>query len=402
LAWSYSIDVSTEPPCEPTFAGDDAPFPAAPVIVIVSGREAILAYARMLEEFAAINGQLAAMHGLKLTLHHEYAVRKTPHLVCLVSQHHCTQLLSIETMLGCVLFFEYRIGFWNTGMIATGDSSGVRTVFGAAGHRARIAALAASALLRRARIVLVSFKQDPSGIAGITFPETISGSWALQVREVRDHLVLQRSFDSTLATLGKRTRTHLRYYRKRLAEEMPYDFIPNAPDYIHHRELDQLNSSSLEPVSSKTFDLQYRTAAELPGGFVCGLRAKDGRWLSLAGGWRQNTTTIVQWQVNAAGFEKFSLGTAFRAILIEQEISLGITRLCFFGSTSHPMHHSFPHEHVADLVLRRRSLLATTMVRCTPIVVERVHSVASRGNFLADVLRNRGLKWFPFSIPPKD
>jgi hypothetical protein len=70
------------------------------------------------------------------------------------------------------------------------------------------------------------------------------------------------------------------------------------------------------------------------------------------------TTTIIQWQTNAAGFERFSLGTAFRSFIIEYEVALATTQLCFYCGTSHSMHHAFPAAHVVDLILRRRSLFA--------------------------------------------
>jgi len=396
LTYSNSIDVCPTPPqCESALAQKAAL--AAADTLILRGRESILAHARMLEDFARTTGQFAAMHGLQFTLDQEYAARKSPGLVCFVKRHGSAIPLSLETLIGCVLFFEYRIGSWNTGLIATGDSSGIRTVFGTPGHHANIAALAASVLLRSAHIVLVTFRQDKDPLSKISFPSGLSGLWTTQTREVRDHLPLRHSYDATLATLGKRTRTHLRYYRRYLEKQIPCDFVPDAPAFILPQELVALNASSLEPMPPEKFDLQYRAATQQPGGFVCGLRARDGRWLSLAGGWRQQTTTLIQWQTNAAGFEKFSLGTALRSFIIEYEITLATTRLCFYGGTSHSMHHAFPAEHVVDLVLRRRSLLAFLVASQTPIAAERSRALTERGNFLVEALRNRNLEWLPLS-----
>jgi hypothetical protein len=363
-------------------------------VLVLSGSAAILAQARLLEEFAGRTGQFAAMHGLHFTLHHEYAARKTPHLVCLVSQNTPADPISLENLLGCVLLFEYRAASRGTGMMATGDRTGIRTVFGAAEHRTRIATIAAAAMLRRrAHIVLVSYKQQDDSLSSVAFPSGVKALWAAQTREIRDYLPLLRSFDETLATIGKRTRTHLRYYRRRLQEEIECDFIPDVRHTLDPNHLADLNASSLDPIAPTIFHQQYTAAAELPGGFVCGLRTRDGRWMSLAGGWRQQTTCLIQWQMNAKGFEKFSLGTAFRAFLIEHEIAQGTTRLCFHGGTSHPMHHSFPAEYVVDLVLRRSSPLTSLVVGLTPTLAEKTNSLAERGNFLADVLRKRDLTW---------
>jgi hypothetical protein len=399
LTYSNFPDACATPPRDESALAQNATLAAADTLIL-RGRESIRAHARMLEDFARATGQFAAMHGLQFTLDQEYAARKSPGLVCFVKRHGPAIPLSLETLIGCVLFFEYRIGSWNTGLIATGDSSGIRTVFGAPGNRGRIAALAASVLLRSAHIVLVTFRQDKDPLSKISFPPGLSGLWTAQIREVHDHLPLRHSYDATLATLGKRTRTHLRYYRRYLEKRIPCDFVPDAPSVILPRELVTLNASSLEPMPPEKFDLQYRAATQLPGGFVYGLRARDGRWLSLAGGWRQQTTTIIQWQTNAAGFERFSLGTAFRSFIIEYEVALATTQLCFYGGTSHSMHHAFPAEHVVDLILRRRSLFAFLVASQTPMVAERSPALTERGNFLVEVLRNRSLEWLSLSEAP--
>jgi hypothetical protein len=369
-------------------------------LLILEGRDAILAHSQFLEEFAATTGQHAAMHGLQFVLDHEYAARKVPYLVCLISQPCGTEALSLENLLGCVLFLEYRFGSWKTGLITTGDSSGIRTVLGPAGDRSHIAAVAAAAMLKQARLVLVSFKQDGSSLSEVAFPDELSALWAVQVREVQDHLPLLNSYEATLATLGRRTRNHLRYYRRRLQEELSCEFVPDVRSCIQESELVALNSSSLDPLTAEIFEHQYRSTADLPGGFVCGVRTREGRWLSLAGGWRQQTTSLVQWQMNAAGYEKLSLGTAFRAFLLEYEIEHGSTKLCFHNGTSHSMHHSFPRELVVDFLLRRPSPLLSFLVKHLPAISRKTPALAGRGNFIADVLRNPDLNWRSLSASP--
>ncbi|WP_213807413.1 hypothetical protein [Granulicella sp. dw_53] len=364
-------------------------------VLILTGRDAILEHHILLQDYACKTGQFASMHGLQFTLNQEYAARKIPHLVCLIAPGAQAASLTLNSLLGCALFFEYHIRFWKTGIFATGDNTGVRTVFAPPELRVDVTAFTAAELLRNGRIVLASFKLPTDLPCHPHFPAGLSGLWATQDREIYDHLPLASTFDATLSTLGKRTRTHLRYYRKRVQEELPCEFVADVTPYIDRSQLAALNSSSLDPISQHTFDLQYETTARTPGGFVCGLRHADGRWLSLAGGWRQHSTTLLQWQSNARGFEKFSLGTAFRAFLIEDEISRGAARLSFFGGTSHPMGHSFPIDRVVDLVLRRRGLLADVLVRLAPALYDRNQNLATRGNLLGDVLRVRSLQWSP-------
>jgi hypothetical protein len=367
------------------------------------GSGAVLAQEGLLREFAASTGQAASMHGLRLKLEHEYARRKTAHLICVVEGEDAAKALrwdlSIDSLLGCVLLFEYRVGGWNTGFFATGDSTGIGTVIAPAQLRGQVAALAASFVLQRGQMVLTCFRSAANfGSASIepgqmVFPEGTQGLWAPQEREVRDELCLCPTYDRTLETLGKRTRTHLRYYRRRVLEETGCEFIGEAAGLISRGELGSLNAGSLEPIDQRTFDLQFRATAELAGGYVCGLRAADGQWLCLAGGWRQGDTSLLQWQMNAKGFPHLSLTTALRAFLIEQEVGLGSKRLCFHGGTLHSISHAFERDHAVDLLLRRRTLLAGGLARLMPYFAKEDTALANRGNFLVDALRSRELRW---------
>ena len=363
------------------------------------GSRAILAHRQLLQDFAATTGQHTAMHGLQFKLEHDFARHKTPHLICIVSGHDVSAPLSLPALLGCVLLFEHRLASCNTGLFATGDNTGLGTVIAPSELRAQVAALASCAALRTGRMVLTCFRNPSPNLTRMVFPSGQQGLRAVQVREVQDQLRLYPTYDLTLDTLGKRTRTHLRYYRKRLQSETGCVFVPDAASHIPPSQLASLNNSSLEPVRQRAFDLQFHAAAELPGGYVCGLRASNGRWLCLAGGWRQGRTSLIQWQMNSAGFRKFSLSTAFRAFLIAHEISLGTTQLCFQGGTSHSISHAFRQEYAVDLMLRRPGPLLSLLVRLIPYLAEQDPALANRGNFLVDALRNRHLHWTPLSYP---
>ena len=353
----------------------------------------ILAHKHLLEDFAAKIGQHTSMHGLGFRLEHDYARNKVPHLISVVAGLDVSAPLTLDSLLGCVLFFEYRLWSWNTGFFATGDSSGISSVIAPPGIRAQVAARAASTILRKGKIALACFRSDSGSLDGIAFPAEQQGLWAAQVRGVQDHLHLGPTYDRTLERLGKRTRTHLRYYRKRVEANTGCLFIADAAPYISKSQLASINLTSLKPISQSILDLQFHAAAERPGGFLCGLRARDGGWLSLAGGWRQNHTSLVQWQMNASKLQHLSLCTAFRAYLIEHEVSLGTTTLRFHGGTTHSMVHSFRQEYAVDLLLRRTGPFLAFLVRLVPRLVEMHGGRAGRGNFLVDALRSNKLEW---------
>ncbi len=124
---------------------------------------------------------------------------------------------------------------------------------------------------------------------------------------------------------------------------------------------------------------RHETFSRQPGGYLCGLRTQAGEWLSLIGGWRQDETTVLQWQLNLSGYERFSLVTVARSFWIEHEIARGSRILRIDGGTTHAMNHSFTPEKAVDLILRRRSLLAYAMVKiAAPLIANHRIPVAQK------------------------
>jgi hypothetical protein len=161
-------------------------------------------------------------------------------------------------------------------------------------------------------MVLISYGQHP-GIASPLMPVMRTPAmWVSGKRPVAMILLLEPTAKETLAKLGKSTRFNLGYYRRRLQAADPCEFVANAGDFLQEHELEGLNRTSLNPIDPGEFRLQYECACNLPGGFLLGLRNRQEKWLSLIGGWRQGDVTVLHWQMNAAGYEKLSLGTAMR------------------------------------------------------------------------------------------
>ncbi len=362
---------------------------------VVTGREAILARAGQLEELALRCGQLGAMHGLRLLLGTRYAVRKRPHLICF-HEGPVSGSAHAGPLQAAVLLLEYCAAGLATGLLATADSFGVRTVVAPASQRVDIAFAAVEAMLKRgARVVLVSFKQEPLPVqlispAGIPRPFL----FAMQRRTVQDTLVLRDSVEATLATLGRRTRVHLRAARRRFENTVPTALFADASSALAAftaQDLRQVNDTCLDTIDQRDFDHQVRSVSG-PNSFVLGLR--DGeRWLALVAGWRQGTATWVEWQLNAAGYEKLSLGSVLRSYLLEHEIGLGMRQFSFHGGTSHSMAHSFVKEEVVDLLGRRPCMLNSAIVLVARQLSTRFPRLRRRGNFLLDALADNGLTW---------
>src|SRR5260370_22984492 len=136
-------------------------------------------------------------------------------------------------LLGALLLYEFEIAGCRTGIFATDDKSRSCTVLGPHESYSKIVITAMHALVARgAHVILVTYQEmscDGECIAelmgsGTQRPRMI---WATQRREIRDRLLLQPTFDATLATFGKHTRRNLRYYRRKAEEEFGCEFVPD-------------------------------------------------------------------------------------------------------------------------------------------------------------------------------
>jgi len=318
---------------------------------------------------------------------------KKPYLVLVMKSGAPPSLQRLEDVHGAVLLFEYRVLGMPTGAFSTDDWAGFRTVIAPEAERAAMSAMAADALLAcGAQMVLISYGKH-QGIAGPLMPVMRSPAmWVSGKRLVAMTLLLEPTVKETLAKLGKSTRFNLGYYRRRLHAAEPCEFVGNAADFLQEHELEGLNRTSLNPIDPGEFRLQYECARDLPGGFLLGLRNHQGKWLSLIGGWRQGDVTVLHWQMNAAGYEKFSLGTAMRSYFLEHEVERGAKKLIYYGGTPHSMGNSFEREEVTDLIVRRRSLRSNALLGVVRLLSS-IRPYVGIHSLLVQTVGNSQLDW---------
>lgn len=282
---------------------------------------------------------------------------KNPCLVLIVRSGTTASSPRVDDVHAAVLLYEYRVFGIPTGAFSTDDWGGFRTVIAPEAERGAMTAMAADALLREgAQLALISYGHPPRIGKGPAPVMSLPSAWASRQRPVAMTLLLEPTLHATLATLGKSTRFNLGYYRRRLHAVTQCELIGDIRGLLGEHELDALNRASLNPVEASEFRMQFRSAKKLPGGFLLGLRSDRGQWLSLIGGWRQGDVTVLHWQMNAAGYEKLSIGTAMRSYFLEHEILRGARKLIYYGGTPHSIGNSFAREEVTDLMVRRRSL----------------------------------------------
>ena len=211
--------------------------------------------------------------------------------------------------------------------------------------------------------------------------------WSLVVRKNPLYLPLAATFDQTLASIGKKTRTNLRYYRRRAEKDLGCSFTANLD--IKMDEFIQFNRQCAFPVSDEIARWRFQSLSMISRSFLQGVRDGEGRLLSIASGRRTGDQTVLEWQCNRADLPSASISTVMRAYLIEHEVSLGMTRLYFEGGTPSSLQQSFVEEGAADLTLYKQSAYVWLVRRLAG-------KLFPPKNYLAQILTDRKLAWTKF------
>jgi len=352
---------------------------------VVRGRRHISAMRPLLTELAESTGQADAMDAFDLFLDAPSARGKTPYLVLIGRRERLDLRHAAPGRIdAAILIYEYKLAGRGTRLFATDDITGERVVIAQEDHRLEAAQIACRRLVRMGAIaVLISLpgKVDPLRplIAG---PER-GCRIALRTRELPRYLPLAETYEATLAVLGDNTRRNFRRYRRRLVDDLGVEFVESVS--MDREEFLEMNRRSSHPLPPSAAQWCLDSLSRTPHSVFCGLRAADGRWLSLLGGRRRGSILDVDWQLNLAGMDRYSLSTVMRAFLLEHEVARGTRKLHFEGGTPHAMRHSFVPENVVDIVVQRSStewLLRKLSSRIFPAT-----------NFLGQALRDETMQW---------
>ena len=307
--------------------------------ILISGSSDLLNTAHRLEELGRRCGQENIEARLRFLLTVPYFGNKIPHAVLLYNQE--------NELSAAVIALEYRWQQLGLGIFVPMDPDGDLTVLSAPELQSAAAGRAAGFLMQKhARAVYLVSRLDGTGarVAG-TPPITILH------RDLRRTLPLLRSLDETLASMGSRSRRNLRNFARRAIKEFGAVFYPDCD--ISESNLIEINQVCAYPVPDWVSSWRYHSTHTIPGGFISGLRAENGEWLSLLGGRRYGDTAIIDWQMNRIDLGSISIGTAMRYFQTEHEIATGCRWLRFNGSTAHSIQNAFQRETVTDLLWMR-------------------------------------------------
>jgi hypothetical protein len=223
-----------------------------------------------------------------------------------------------------------------TGYFRGHNAKGEILIVAESGKEENWLAAALKLLLQRHRAFLVLLDRQTPGPATLA----LSGAFHLRSDSIDQfwELPLAETFDTTLATMGRRTRRNLRHALRQV-EQNGWQFHPALSMNELSMALHELRSCSTRPTSEITAERRLRYAAGIPNPMAMGLRDAEGRWLScIAGSTTANATNVI-WQENCAGYPQDSLCTIMRALLLRHEIERGAHLIRFIGGTNALQEH---------------------------------------------------------------
>ena len=366
---------------------------------IATGVSEILKFQSVLLRLSLHYGQHGTMDHLEYFLGFEDAARKTPHLV-LVGSNFTTVGVTAETLLGAVLVHEYRVLSLGTRVYATDDTSGRRTMVAPPDRRMIVARSAAAALLLAGcRLGVMSFievaPENSVWPTGLVPPRNRGWVRATQRRLIRSHLPLGATLDATLATLGQHTRRNLRYYRRRAETDLGCTFVPEVR--ISLAEFKAFNQECTYAVADERAGWRYDAVNRVAGMSLCGIKDRDGGWLSILCARHYYDVVEIDWQMNRDGMASASLSTVLRSYFMEQEIARGTKKLFLEGGTPHPMQQYFAMHLVRDVAFANSAWFVPLVQRCAPVLWKVLNRYLPKSNFLLQIITTQKLTWQPWS-----
>jgi hypothetical protein len=265
-----------------------------------------------------------------------------------------------DRITGAAYFKERRISRFGAGLLY-GDATISPLVLANPPDRKRVLRIALQALLTRRSVwgLRILVPPDSYELDAIRETSACLGA-ALNYGRAENHwtLPLAGGYQAFLGNLGPRTRRNFRYYRRR--------FEQSGHAYIRGIELPEFTGAASEFLKKSVVGadaegirraLQVFSVIKHP--LLAGLRHRDGRWLSILGGWRQSHDGIVFFQMNddkesAAS----SLSLVMRAYLIEDLISEGVQALHFWGGLGDPLRRSCLPVPAMKAFLDKRNILS--------------------------------------------
>jgi len=243
---------------------------------------------------------------------------------------------------GVVYTKERRIGSFRTGIIY-GDGRLGNLAVAEPAEREAVVTAAMTALVESRGTRAVRLAVPPGGVDAHAIAATPlarrfdRGYLAAPQFDLHARLMLAKDYQEFLRRLGPKTRHNFRYYRRK--------FDAAGHVYMHDLSVHDLQLAAIDlragsqiPIEHAAITRAVAVLAACDRPWASGLRHRDGRWLSVAGGWFSGGRAVLFMQVNCdRDHGPASLSVVHRAHLIETLIGRGTSELVFWSGVGSPL-----------------------------------------------------------------
>jgi hypothetical protein len=234
--------------------------------------------------------------------------------------------------------------------------------------RAGVETLLASSGIRGVRLRLLRGSSELTAIRRLVASRQLDSRYfrikhqGSELWKFHAHVALPGSYEKFLAQLGGTTRHNFRYYRRRfeksghaLVQNLSVEELRSAAHYLGDK------SKFAEGTRPNEMEGKLRTVEASGRPLAIGLRHRDGKWLSVIGGWYRSERAVLLFQMNNdRDFGRDSLSVVLRGFLVENLISQGLRELVVWGDTGPPLSRYATYRPTISVHLDRPTLVWRT------------------------------------------
>lgn len=301
------------------------------------------------------------------------------------SHHHAWEPLvltvsSADTPVGIVFAGEPKTFGVPSGVVALYDLAEVQTVFAREPDISAVLHAALASLLQTPRYHTIYLRRSLScsGTTAEILKQLPSQSGAPRVTAFSHTLILPRSFDDFLRSLGPHVRRNHRYCTRRAVESRMRFVAGLTGSEVTQAILSIGNHQRTSQFSVRELKSLRVFLDRVPGSIWCGLVTGAGQWVALVGGWIQQDRFVLCRQLNHGGsaYAKLSLSTVLRSFLIEELIARGVRRIDFLGGCRGQLERYCSAEYGHVFIAEKKTIPAT-IVRTVGRVILKLRNLAS-------------------------
>lgn len=248
-------------------------------------------------------------------------------------------------LIGALYAKDRKFGGLATGLIY-GDATLNAMVMARPHERAAVFCAALRALLARRRTLGLRLQLPPDSYEWETLPPLIQ-NFRMEYAAVpsTNHLVLPlaATYEEFLGRLGARTRRNFRYYRRKFESE-GHAYVENLPFEEFRLAAHSLLRQKVVGADCDGIERALAMFSRARNPMLAGLRAKQGHWLGLLGGWAERARHIIFFQMNSdRHHSKSSLCLVLRSYFFESLIRKNIRSVVFWAGVGEPLNrYSMP------------------------------------------------------------